>query len=114
MKKTPIKPSATGLSRRPLERFAALPRESRRRRAQRMTYSQQRIIFLDTNPMCARCMVNPSGEIHHMAGRIGDDLLDQRWWCAICRPCHEVITRNPALALAEGFSVSRIGRRPSP
>jgi hypothetical protein len=47
-------------------------------------------------------------EVHHMAGRIGNKLLDQKMWLAVCRPCHVFIEQHPAAAKQLGLSESRL------
>jgi hypothetical protein len=47
-------------------------------------------------------------QVHHVAGRGGDDphRLDNLLGC--CAPCHEWIHRNPAAARAGGWMRSRL------
>lgn len=72
-------------------------------------YSKQRRTYLEANPQCARCG-RPAIEIHHRAGRVGLRLLDESTWMAVCRDCHVRITEHPAEAIAEGWSLPRVGR----
>jgi len=42
-------------------------------------------------------------DVHHMRGRIGNLLHDQRYWLAVSRAGHEWIHRNPAEARKHGW-----------
>ncbi len=44
-----------------------------------------------------------------MAGRVGDRLLDVALWVALCHGCHHEVTVNPAQAIRDGWSLSRLG-----
>ena len=39
-------------------------------------------------------------ELHHMRGRLGPLLMDQRFWAALCRKCHAWVHNHPAEARA--------------
>lgn len=47
-------------------------------------------------------------DVHHMKGRENDLLLDERWWKAACRECHQWVTKNSAEAIQLGYSLPRI------
>lgn len=53
------------------------------------------------------CLVDCQ-ECHHMRGRIGDLLLDIRFWFPVCHNHHVQITNNPEWALKEGYSLPRL------
>lgn len=72
-------------------------------------YLKRRTEFLEVQPNCAGCGQR-STEVHHMAGRVGDLLLDESRWLPACRDCHREWTDNPRKAIADGFSLPRIGR----
>ena len=42
-----------------------------------------------------------------MRGRLGDLLVDPRFFLGVCRRCHDRIELNPAWAHEMGYSVSR-------
>lgn len=57
-----------------------------------------------------RCAVYPSqkaSEIHHMMGRIGKLLMDQRYWLPVCRTAHVKITTDSKWAISMGYSIPR-------
>jgi ribosomal protein S27AE len=83
------------------------PVSAKRARALRI-YAAKRLRFLEANPTCARCG-QWAFQIHHKAGRIGALLLDESKWLAVCGFCHDEITRNPAQAIADGWSLPRVG-----
>lgn len=57
--------------------------------------------------LCVRCRSNLATEVHHRAGREGEDLLDTRLWAALCRSCHTWVHAYPGDAYREGWLVSR-------
>ena len=73
-------------------------------------YLRKRAEFLEAFPLCAVGRDHARGEVHHMAGRVGDLLLNDELWLPVCRQHHREITENPAWALEQGYSLPRIGR----
>ena len=57
---------------------------------------------------CEVCGDRPAAEVHHMRGRLGDLMVDSRYFLGVCRRCHDKITANPALAYEMGWSVPRV------
>lgn len=55
-------------------------------------YSKLRADFLEHKMVCEfrfeGCLISAS-DIHHAAGRIGDNFLDTKTWRSICRNCHD-------------------------
>ncbi len=47
--------------------------------------------------------VNRATEVHHVRGRSGNYLLDQRYWLAICQMCHAWIHDNAKKARQLGL-----------
>lgn len=56
---------------------------------------------------CEVCNKQKASEIHHMRGRLGDLLADQRYFLGVCRACHQRITEHPELAYEMGWSTRR-------
>lgn len=79
-----------------------------KRARQEVEYAKLRKTFLAEHPWCQRDGYR-STDVHHMRGRRGALLLAVEHWAALCRPCHRLITENPALAYAEGWSQKRNG-----
>ena len=73
-------------------------------------YKKLRIKFL-SEKMCQakiyNCSLRPT-DVHHMKGRIGDNLLDTSNWLAVCRSCHNWIENNPEESKELGFSKNRL------
>lgn len=83
------------------------PQQKRAARNKRL-YLKKRERFLAVNACCGRCG-GPSDQVQHKAGRVGDALLDETRWMAVCAPCHVYITEHPAESYERGWSLRRIG-----
>lgn len=87
------------------------PRSQKRSKEERL-YLGKRIIFLQEHPMCQAHLpgicTEYSTDVHHKEGRIGELLLDDTKWLALCRSCHEWVEHNPEEAKEKGFSIKRI------
>lgn len=60
--------------------------------------------MLAAKPICERCGMNPSTEIHEVVTRArGGSILSEANCRALCRACHRWITEHPAKAHEEGF-----------
>lgn len=73
-------------------------------------YKKLRIKFL-SDKMCQAKIYNCSlkaHDVHHMSGRVGDNMLDTSNWLAVCRSCHTWIENNPKEAKELGFSKNRL------
>jgi hypothetical protein len=80
-------------------------------------YKKIRAAFLKSHPFC-EANIEGCGkvavEIHHKRGRIGeDDYLNDKYFLAVCRPCHHLLELNPAWAKQNGFSLSRLSKKAS-
>lgn len=58
-------------------------------------------------PLCERCGKRPAAQLHHMAGRAGDKLIDSSTFAGLCFDCHALVHENPEAAKAEGWLESR-------
>jgi len=85
---------------------------SQKRGLEEKLYSLKRKVFLQNHPMCQAHIqgvcTNNSSEVHHKKGRVGDDLLDETNWLALCHNCHEYVERERTWALEMGYSIKRI------
>ena len=62
--------------------------------------------MLATYPICVRCWRAPSVDVHERKSRArGGSITDVSNLVCLCRVCHDVITTNPAMAQAEGWSI---------
>lgn len=86
-------------------------KRSVKRAKQEREYLIENRKFLEENPYCkaeVQCHGMLSNQVHHKKGRIGDLLLDKRFWLPVCAQCHEWIERNPIKAKEMGLSLSRL------
>lgn len=77
-------------------------------------YAKKRKAFLEAHPFC---MVSPvlkglwdglfvsATDIHHKAGRLGKNYLDESTWMAVSREGHDFIHRNPKIARERGWLI---------
>ena len=68
-------------------------------------YRARVIEWKKANPWCQACpKLRPRKKIlrttscHHIRGRVGRLLLDERWWLPVCNVCHREIHLWPAIA----------------
>ena len=85
---------------------------SPKRALQNKEYSEQRKVFLEDHPFCEAKIegigcLGASSQVHHRLGRLGDLLLDQKYWLAVDSVCHEWIEKFPAKSKELGFSLKR-------
>lgn len=65
--------------------------------------------FKEDHPVCqVEGCILAATDVHHKAGRIGEKLLDQRTWLAVCRAHHLQIESNPEWAKKNGYSENRL------
>ena len=93
------------MKRTPLKRLTGL-----RQRSARMaeTYRTRRVPLvkelLAAHPVCERCNLRRSTEVHELLSRArGGSILDVDGCVALCHECHHWITTHPAEATATGW-----------
>ena len=86
-----------------------IKKQSDKRKVQELQYLADRKVFL-AKPENAKCPITgwPTTDIHHMKGRIGDLLLNQRYWIALSREGHQHVEDNPEWAKENGYSLNRL------
>lgn len=87
-----------------------IKKESESRKDVNSEYRSKARLFIKNNPMCKVCG-KPSESVHHQRGRIGDFLLDQCYWMALCLRCHQYFETHPKEAVKKGVSVSRLNEQ---
>lgn len=105
--------STTGVDmKKPTTKAKPIAPRSQKRSKEEKLYSAKRVLFLLEFPMC---QANIQGvckgqatEVHHKKGRIGNDLLDETNWLALCHNCHEYVENNREFAMEKGYSIKRI------
>ena len=84
---------------------------SAKRRVEMDEYSKKRLAFLALHTSCQAKLVgctSKATDIHHKAGRVGENYLNMSTWLAVCRPCHTWIETNPEAAKELELSQSRL------
>lgn len=91
----------------------AIPKFSKKREEENEIYFERREKFLALRKKCEAglpgCTKIPT-QVHHGAGRIGENFLNTETWVAVCRMCHQEIELNPEMAKEVGLSVSRLSK----
>lgn len=94
-----------------IEKPKSISPVSKKRQGEMDEYSKRRLAFLALHTSCQAKLVSCTGkatDVHHKAGRVGDDYLNMNKWLAVCRSCHGWIENNPQEAKELGFSESRL------
>jgi hypothetical protein len=94
-----------------IDKPKSIPPVSKKRQGEMDKYSKLREAFLFAKPQCEAYLVGctrTSTEVHHKAGRVGENYLKIGTWLAVCRNCHQWIEEHPEEAKELGFSESRL------
>jgi hypothetical protein len=94
-----------------IEKPKSISPVSAKRRVEMDEYSKRRLAFLALHQACQAKLVGctgPSTDVHHKAGRVGDNYLNMNTWLAVCRDCHTYIETHPEEAKELGLSESRL------
>lgn len=93
-----------------------IPRQSIKSKVENKKYVEIAKAFKAMYPLCQAkiegvCTV-VTKDVHHKKGRIGKDesisrLINQDYFLAVCRECHQYIENNVSFSLKKGFTVSR-------
>lgn len=97
-----------------IEKPKSISPVSKKKREEMDSYSKLREPFLIAKPFCEAKLVGCTGkstDIHHKAGRIGDNYLKIGTWLAVCRNCHTWIEQNPEAAKELNLSQSRLNNQ---
>lgn len=78
-------------------------------------YARVRKQYLTANPFCEAKIPDVcskvASEVHHQIGKASEeDYLNADYFLAVCRKCHDVITKNSRWAIQQGFSLSRLSQ----
>ena len=86
-----------------------IPKVSKKRQIQNLQYSVLRTEFLGKkeNQICP-ITGNPTTDIHHKKGRVGELFLDTKYWVALSREGHRFVEENPEWAKEKGYSLNRL------
>jgi hypothetical protein len=94
-----------------IEKPKSISPVSKKRQVEMDEYSKKRLAFLALHVTCQAKLVGctvTSTDVHHKAGRVGDNYLNMNKLLALCRSCHSWIENNPEEAKELGFSESRL------
>jgi hypothetical protein len=70
---------------------------------QRRQYIRQKKIFLRQHSDCPVYPGNRTTDIHHIQGRLGPLLTDERFWLAVSRSGHDWIHAHPEESRQKGW-----------
>lgn len=76
-------------------------------------YAEAKRVYLQKNPRCAVYPSQRATEVHHMAGRTGKMLMNQKYWMPVCRTAHVKITNDSKWARDNGYTLTRTTKEPS-
>lgn len=88
-----------------------IKRSTAKRSRQQRVYQALRLEQLKDVPSCELGLPGCTGmatEVHHAKGRIGDLLIDRRYYKSTCHTCHRWVTEHSREAIELGHSVSRL------
>lgn len=83
--------------------------KSKKREKELREYEKEKAIYFEEHTCCEfpGCEVE-NISLHHMKGRIGDNLTNREFFKALCWVHHQWVEENPEEAKAMGLSVDRL------
>lgn len=60
-------------------------------------------VCLDLRKVAKFPRIRATNDCHHVRGRVGKLLMDERYWLPVCRKHHDEIHRFPAWAKVNGY-----------
>lgn len=91
------------MKRTAIVRRTRIKQVSRKQRARLAEYGPRAAQFKRDNPTCNICSTDKTSDVHHVRGRTGEWLMDERFWLPVCRRCHSWIHENPGDARKKGY-----------
>ena len=95
-----------------VQTFKAAPspkKEADSRKEVNKEYKKLAKTFITLHPKCqVQGCKSVSECVHHKRGRVGELLLDTKYFMAVCLPCHQKIELNPSWSKKMGYSESRL------
>lgn len=77
---------------------------SKNREARLAIYRKRRDNFLKLVPTCeVEGCKSKTSDLHHKAGRLGNNLIDEANFMGVCRPCHNWIHEHPKEAREKNY-----------
>lgn len=68
-------------------------------------YYRNKNLFMEEHQMCQCGCGRQARDLHHKAGRSGENYTDPTTFMAVCRTCHDWIHANPSKARERGWLV---------
>ena len=96
-----------------IEKPKSISPVSKKRQGEMDKYGKLREAFLVAKPTCEAHLsgcTSKATDVHHKAGRMGDNYLKIGTWLAVCRSCHSYIETHPEEAKELGLSESRLNQ----
>lgn len=88
-----------------------IPKVSQKQVERLAQYRKVRDHFMKENQLCQAklngCTVKAT-DCHHRSGRSGNSLTDNKYFMALCRPCHNKIEDGGKWVYELGFKINRI------
>ena len=94
-----------------IEKPKSISPVSKKKRVEIDKYTLLRDAFITAKPRCEAKLVGCTGistDVHHKAGRVGENYLKVGTWLSVCRNCHRWIEDNPEEAKELNLSQSRL------
>ena len=94
-----------------IEKPKSISPVSKKKRVEIDKYTLLRDAFITAKPRCEAKLVGCTGistDVHHKAGRVGENYLKVGTWLSVCRSCHRWIEENPEEAKELNLSQSRL------
>ncbi len=74
-------------------------------------YKQARGEYLSNHTICQRCNIKRVDCVHHLGGRVGSMLYNEKYFMGVCDDCHEYIHANVAESMKKGWLITRLGKK---
>lgn len=85
----------------------AVKKVSDKQKKRNAEYLKVRLGYLNEHKLCEVC-AKPATDVHHVKGRLGDNLTDTSKFMAVCRSCHTKIENNRQWAYEKGYLLKRL------
>ena len=93
--------------------FDPMPAKTEKQAAAERQYSIIAKAYKAANPECQAKLMGCTRwteDVHHISGRLGSKLTDEKNFLAVCRHCHQTIENNPVFSKALGLSINRLSK----
>lgn len=92
-----------------LKQTKPIAKVSKKMKVRLQEYHRAKKEYLKLHPICEVLLCKSRAtDIHHKAGRIGENLTNQENFLAVCRHHHILIEQNPIESKEKGYSKDRL------